>query len=819
MISEKNLTVIKRNGNKEKFDRNKITNAIIKAMIKIGYSEYDDAYDITNDVMANILYNYEDSIDIKDIERITETILMSYNKKLAREYVGYRSARDASRMRSSKLVKKIKGLFNQNDPEIIAENANKNAKWLHIQRDLLAGTVAKEITMDLHYIPANVEKYVLNNYLHWHDMDYSPLFDMHNCMLIDYETMFEKGFIMNNALISTPKSFKVACTVLTQIIAAVASNQYGGQTINRIDEKLAKYVTKSYIKIIKNKIYDMLSLYTEKIINGEFEFIGINREEINRQIDEIIEKYNLKTIEEINDFLPNFIIDICTGTGKNVKYKISKTVIENSLHDIEKDVYDGIQSIEYQINTISTTNGQTPFVSISFGLGTSLESRMIQKSILKVRIEGIGERHLTPVFPKLLFIQCKGINFYKEDPNYDIKKLAMICSSLRMYPDILNYENICKLAGGKVVYKDKEKRVVDIEKSTGFKAPMGCRSFLHRWTDPETGEPVLDENGKEIYDGRQNAGVISVNLVKIALEAREYSDDINERENYFFNKLDEVLEVAHEGLTYRIERLLNVKAEVAPILYGNSRLGAYGAMGCSLDPDETVESMYTNYRASVSLGYVGLHETVMAIYDGRMFKNPTLIEKGKAIMEHLYNATVEWKKNSKYAFSVYGTPAENLMNKFIKPDYNRFGEVKGILDKDWYTNSFHLDVEQEANAFEKIDYESNFVEFSPGGFTTMIDCNSLKNNPMALEPLWNYSYEHSKIGYMSINVREDKCFKCDFTGEFIPTENGYECPNCGNTERDYQSVLRRISGYLTEASSRPINHSKKSEIDCRVTHY
>ena len=315
--------------------------------------------------------------------------------------------------------------------------------------------------------------------------------------------------------------------------------------------------------------------------------------------------------------------------------------------------------------------------------------------------------------------------------------------------------------------------------------------------------------------------VISLNLVKIALEARESSDDIVEREKYFFNKLDEVLEVAHEGLLYRAERLLNVKAEVAPILYGDSTVGAYGATGFSLHPKETVGKVFTNHRASISLGFVGLHETILALYGQKMFKNPAMIEKGRAIMKVLYDATKKWTAESTWSFSVYGTPAENLMNKFIGPDKRRFGIVEGITDKDWYTNSTHLDVEQEANGFEKLDFESNFVEYTPGGVTCMIDCNSLKNNPKALEALWNYGYENTKIQYQSINVKEDRCFNagCNYVGEHIPTEKGYRCPKCGNTDPTRQSVIRRISGYLTDASSRAINHSKKSEIDNRVVHY
>jgi len=822
-----NLKVTKRDGRIENFKADKITNAIIKAMVKIGNEDYDEAYTITNGIMAYIYYNYEDgsTIDISDIERITETHLMNYDKKVAREYISYRGSRDSSRTRSSNLVKKITGLFNQSDDEITAENANKDSTKVYVQRDLLAGVVAKEITKDLYMIPARVQKARMDNLLHWHDEDYSPLFDMYNCMLIDYRTMFEKGFILGNAIIEPPKSFEVACTLLSQIIQGVASSQYGGQTINRMDEGLAKYVTISYFKHLNKNLFKLMSLYIENI--------NENKERVQNQIERLLASIPAKSIAEYNDYITknpgipadissiirnynsdyNAISELHSNVSPETSFMIADKLVKLSMIDIDKEVYDGMQCIEYQINTIYSTNGQTPFVTLNFGLGTSIESRLIQINMLKVRRLGIGKRHITPVFPKLIFTRCKGINFYPEDPNYDILELAEVVAAERMYPDILNYENVCKVCGGEVVYKDKEHRVVDIEKSTGFKAPMGCRSFLHRWTNPDT--------GKEEYDGRNNMGVISVNLVRIALEAREYSDEINLREEYFFSHLADVLDIAHEGLTYRAERLLNVKAKVSPILYGDSTVGAYGATGFSLHPDEKVGRIFTNHRASVSLGFVGLHETILALYNDVMFNNPELIEKGKAIMSYLDSTAKKWKSESTWAFSVYGTPAENLMNKFIGPDKRRFGEIEGITDKDWYTNSTHLDVQQEANGMEKLAFESNFVKYTPGGVTCMIDCNSLKNNPKALEALWNYGYEKTEIPYQSINVKEDRCFvpDCMYVGEHIPTDKGYRCPCCGNTDPTKQNVIRRISGYLTDASSRAINHSKKSEIDNRVVHY
>lgn len=451
-MNEYILNVIKRDGRKEPFEPNKITNAIIKAITKLNKIEQlDSVYEITDSIVDYILFNFNDTVDIHIIEQIVENELMEFDKDVAREYTSYRGARDASRMRSSKLIAKINGLLDYSDPDIIAENANKAADKLYVQRDLLAGTVAKEITKDLNLIPARVQKYRDLNYIHWHDEDYSPLFQMYNCMLIDYRTMLEKGFIIGNALIESPKSFGVACTLVSQIIQGVACSQYGGQTINRIDEGLEPYVLKSYVKIVNELIENYLTLYG---INNFYKF-----------------DYNTAMcIDNINFCINGDVIfdDIECELSEETKHAINKTIIDKAMKKIEKEVYDGIQCLEYQVNTLFTTNGQTPFVSFSFGLGTSKESRMIQKSILEVRIQGIGKYRVTPVFPKLLFILCKGINYFKEDPNYDIKKLAMKCASQRMYPDVLCYDNVCKIASGTVVYKDKDHKIVDIEKSTGL---------------------------------------------------------------------------------------------------------------------------------------------------------------------------------------------------------------------------------------------------------------------------------------------------------------------------------------------------------------
>lgn len=341
--TERVLYVTKRDGRQEEFDCNKITNAVIKAMTKIDkIDELDIAYEITNDAMDLIYNNYNDVVDIHDIERIVETVIMRYDPDVAREYTSYRGARDASRMRSSRLVDKINGLLNYTDPEIIAENANKAADKLYVQRDLLAGTVAKEITKDLRLIPDRVQLYRDLNYIHWHDEDYSPLFQMYNCMLIDYRTMLSKGFIVGNALIETPNSFGVACTLVSQIIQGVACSQYGGQTINRIDEGLVPYVVKDYKKIVTEKINDIFVM-----------------EDIGFDISSL-DKFN--SVEEINNYLHTNFYEEYTSAflDEGQAAGMADIICKKCERKLEKNVYDGIQCLEYQVNTLFTTNGQTP---------------------------------------------------------------------------------------------------------------------------------------------------------------------------------------------------------------------------------------------------------------------------------------------------------------------------------------------------------------------------------------------------------------------------------------------------------------------------
>ncbi|EPW8574444.1 anaerobic ribonucleoside-triphosphate reductase [Morganella morganii] len=442
----------------------------------------------------------------------------------------------------------------------------------------------------------------------------------------------------------------------------------------------------------------------------------------------------------------------------------------------EKECYDAFQSLEYEVNTLHTANGQTPFVTFGFGLGTSRESRMIQQAILRNRIAGLGKNHKTAVFPKLVFAIKKGLNHQYGDPNYDIKQLALECASKRMYPDILNYDQVVKVTGS-------------------FKTPMGCRSFLG----------VYEENGEMIHDGRNNLGVISLNLPRIAIESQGSEAD-------FWSLLDERLVLAKKALMTRIARLENVKARVAPILYME------GACGVRLKADDSVTEIFKNGRASISLGYIGIHETINALTgtETHMYDDEQRRALGVAIVERLRRATDEWKAETGYGFSLYSTPSENLCDRFCRLDTAEFGLIPGVTDKGYYTNSFHLDVEKKVNPYDKLDFEAPYPPLANGGFICYGEYPNLQHNLKALEDVWDYSYD--RVPYYGTNTPIDECYECGFAGEFNCTSKGFVCPKCGNHDASRVSVIRRVCGYLGSPDARPFNAGKQEEVKRRVKH-
>ncbi|MGK3128533.1 anaerobic ribonucleoside-triphosphate reductase [Pantoea sp. C8B4] len=442
----------------------------------------------------------------------------------------------------------------------------------------------------------------------------------------------------------------------------------------------------------------------------------------------------------------------------------------------EKECFDAFQSLEYEVNTLHTANGQTPFVTFGFGLGTDWAARLIQQSILRNRIAGLGKNHKTAVFPKLVFAIREGVNRRPGDFNYDIKQLALECASKRMYPDILNYDKVVEVTGS-------------------FKTPMGCRSFLG----------VYEENGKQIHEGRNNIGVISLNLPRIALEAKG-------NEAHFWLLLDERLELAKRALMTRIARLEKTKARVAPILYME------GACGVRLNADDEVGAIFRNGRASISLGYIGLHETLNALSGNEVhpYDAQHLREKGVAIVQRLREAVDAWKDETGYGFSLYSTPSENLCDRFCRLDAAEFGVVPGVTDKGYYTNSFHLDVEKKVNPYDKIDFEAPYPAIANGGFICYGEYPNIQHNLKALEDVWDYSYH--RVPYYGTNTPIDECYECGFTGEFSCTSKGFTCPCCGNHDPARVSVTRRVCGYLGSPDARPFNAGKQEEVQRRVKH-
>ncbi len=510
----------------------------------------------------------------------------------------------------------------------------------------------------------------------------------------------------------SPKSIQTATAQIAQIIANVASSQYGGCTADRIDEVLAPYARLNYQK---------------HLIDAE---------------------------EWIED------------SERQEEYARVMT---------KKNIYDAMQSLEYEINTLFTSNGQTPFTTIGFGLGTNWFEREVQKAILLNRIKGLGKEGRTAIFPKLIFTIKKGINFAEGDPNYDIKQLALECATKRMYPDIVNYDKIVELTGS-------------------FKAPMGCRSFLQGWKD---------ENGKEINAGRMNLGVVTMNLPRLALESK---GDMGN----FWDRLENLLDITKEALLYRIKRCKEAMPENAPILY------QYGAFGERLKPGEDVDKLFRNKRATVSMGYIGLYEVATVFYGSEWEGNPEAKEFTLEIMRKLKAKADEWGNEYGYHFSVYSTPSESLTDRFSRMDREKFGVVENITDKEYYTNSFHYDVRKKPTPFEKLDFEKDYPKYCSGGFIHYCEYPVLQQNPKALEAVWDYSYD--KVGYLGTNTPIDKCYECGFEGDFNPTERGFECPSCGNHNSKTCDVVKRTCGYLGNPQARPMVHGRHKEISARVKH-
>ena len=704
----------KRDGRIVDFDATKISTAITKAAESVAKLSPRDVLTIdhlTDTVTAKIRDRYHDDVEIAEIQTVVEQTLIAAEKyDWAEAYTQYRLKRDLARKQKQDVNYNVARLVNR-DKSVVNENANKDSRVFSTQRDLTAGAVAKAIGLKM--LPPAVANAHLRGDIHWHDLDYTPFMAETNCCLIDFDYMLNHGFSIGNAEVEPAHSIQVAVTQMTQIIANVASSQYGGCSSDRTDQVLAPFAEKNYQKHLR----------------------------------------------EFGD-----VIDDPT-TLKALAVKQTK-----------KDIYDALQTLEYQVNTLYSTQGQTPFVTVGFGLGTSWIEREIQKDILKIRILGLGKERRTAIFPKLVFTLKRGLNLNSEDPNYDIKQLAIECATKRMYPDVVSYDTIKRLTGS-------------------FKAPMGCRSFLQGWTDPKT--------GKEVNAGRMNLGVITVNLPRIAMESKGDKDK-------FWKIFEERMRICKEGLLYKIERTKQATPESAPILY------KYGAFGHRLADTDSIDDLFKNGRATVSLGYIGLYEVGTVFYGSAWEKNPDAKAFSVSIVKALDDHCKAWEKQYGYHFSVYGTPSESLTDTFCREDTKKFGIVKDITDKEYYTNSFHYDVRKSPTPFEKLDFEKDYPQYSAGGFIHYCEYPNLKQNPKALEAVWEYAYD--KIGYLGTNTPIDQCFKCGFKGEFTATAKGYECPECGNHDPATCDVVKRLCGYLGNPNKRPMVHGRQEEIIHRKKH-
>ena len=708
------MKVIKRDGRAVDYERAKIETAIEKANNEVQEKEKASKKEI-----EEIVHYIEDlgkkRMLVEDIQDIIEEQLMRIGKyDLAKKYIVYRYTRALIRKQNT-TDESILSLIKNSNKDVMEENSNKNAVVASTQRDLIAGEVSKDLTRRM-LLPEKISKAHDEGILHFHDADYF-LQPIHNCCLINISDMLDNGTVMNGKMIESPKSFQVACTVMTQIIASVASSQYGGQSVDI--RHLGKYLRKS-------------------------------REKFEKQIRELNSDGSLseKMIEELVD------------------------------QRLQGELSSGVQTIQYQINTLMTTNGQSPFVTLFLNLDKDdeyiEENAMIIEEILKQRYKGIKNEkgvYVTPAFPKLVYVLDEH-NCLKGGKYDYLTKLAVKCSSKRMYPDYISAKKMRENYEGNVF------------------SPMGCRSFLAPWKD---------ENGNYKFEGRFNQGVVSINLPQIGIIA-------GHDEEKFWKLLDERLELCKEALMCRHYALLGTSADVSPIHW------RYGAIA-RLEKGEKIDKLLKGGYSSISLGYIGIYEMTKAV-KGVSHTTPEGREFALKVMKHLKDTTLRWKQETGLGFALYGTPAESLCYKFARIDKEKFGSIKDITDKGYYTNSYHVDVREKIDAFSKLKFESDFQNLSGGGAISYVEVPNMRHNLDALEEVVKFMYDN--IQYAEFNTKSDYCQVCGFDGEIIVNDNyEWECPNCHNKDKSKMNVVRRTCGYLGENFW---NEGKTKEIKARVLH-
>ena len=688
------MKVIKRDGRVVDYDKTKIKIAIEKANTEVTKKEKASIEDIKT-ITEYIEELGKKRILVEDIQDIIEAKLMELGKyELAKRYIVYRYTRALVR-KSNTTDESILGLIRRNNKEVMDENSNKNSIIASTQRDLIAGEVSKDLSKRI-LLPEKITNAWEDGILHFHDADYfiQPIF---NCCLINIADMLDNGTVMNGKMIDSPKSFQVACIVTSQIIATVASNQYGGQSIDMIH--LGKYLRKSK------------------------------------------EKFEKEIIEELDEDFDKKVVDKLVA--KRLKMELRA----------------GVQTIQYQINTLMTTNGQAPFVTLFLHIDPNdeyiEENAMIIEEVLRQRLQGIKNSagvYVTPAFPKLVYVldECNNLTGGKYDY---LTKLAVECSAKRMYPDYISAKKMRENYEGNVF------------------SPMGCRSFLIPWKD---------ENGNYKFEGRFNQGVVSINLPQVAIVSEG-------DEEKFWKLLDERLELCKEALMCRHYALVGTPADISPIHW------RYGAIA-RLKQGERIDKLLYGGYSTISLGYIGIYE-MTKLMKGVPHTAPEGHDFAIKVMKYMKDKTLKWRKETNIGFSLYGTPAESLCYRFARIDKERFGTIEDVTDKGYYTNSYHVDVREKIDAFDKLKFESEFQQLSGGGAISYVEIPNMKNNIPALETLIKYIYEN--IQYAEVNTKSDYCHVCGFDGEIkINKDLEWECPNCGNKDHSKLTVVRRTCGYL-----------------------
>ncbi len=752
------MKIIKRNGQEAQFDKSKISSAISKANEEVSGSDKLNKDSI--DTIANSIEKYATScgrsLNVEEIQDMVEDHIMDVGKyNLARRYITYRYRRSIAR-KANTTDDQILSLIDCNNEEIKQENSNKNPTVASVQRDYMAGEVSKDISRRI-LLPEDVVHAHDEGIIHFHDMDYYSQ-HMHNCDLINLEDMLQNGTVISGTMIEKPHSFSTACNVATQIIAQVASCQYGGQSI-----------TLSHLA----------------------PFVDVSRNKIRSEVESEI----LPLKDELADRFSEVVSSI---TEKRVREEIKR----------------GVQTIQYQVVTLMTTNGQAPFITVFMYIDEVPEGRiredlcLIIEEVLRQRIQGVKNEKgvwITPAFPKLIYCLDED-NVHPDSKYYYLTELAAKCTAKRMVPDYISAKKMKELKGD--VY-----------------TCMGCRSFLtpDRFTDNGVGNIADAKNyipGKHKYYGRFNQGVVTINLVDAGLTAvnnlkskgrmnSEESQYKNEILNEFWIVLDERLELCHKALRCRHERLKGTLSDTCPILWQHGALSR-------LNKGEKIDKLLYNGYSTISLGYAGLWECVYALI-GKKLTESEGKELGLEIMRKLNEYTAKWKKAENIDYSLYGTPIESTTYRFAKCLQRRFGRVKGVTDKNYITNSYHVHVTEPIDAFSKLKLESEFQELSPGGAISYVEVPNMQNNIPAVLTVMTFIYDN--IIYAELNTKSDYCQVCGYNGEIQIVESDgklvWECPNCGNHDQTKMNVARRTCGYI---GTQFWNQGRTQEIKERVLH-